>query len=297
MVDHDRLWQLLEQVFLYSSSAYVAVHVWLYAPALCIAYLAFVLLYMLGMVRLQMPQANLLGSPLAVLNVFAYLTILLASMSRGASTSPGAIDTGTPRVELSVPGSADDGEPRIPNIIDPLAKDAQTVCPGYKASNVETSNTGFTATLTIAGSNCQVYGNDVETLAFSVSYQAKDRLNVKIQPSYLTAENETWFILPEYINPSPRTEPSSGNATLNNGLSFYWTNYPSFGFRVVRDSTGDTLFNTEGNKIVYEDQFIEFVTAMPADYNLYGLGETIHGFRLGNNFTKVRAYAPSVGQH
>ena len=37
--------------------------------------------------------------------------------------------------------------------------------------------------------------------------------------------------------------------------------------------------------LVYEDQFIEFVSALPENYNLYGLGEVFRGFRLGNNLT------------
>ena len=47
------------------------------------------------------------------------------------------------------------------------------------------------------------------------------------------------------------------------------------------------IFDTSGTKLVFETQFVEFVTAMPEEYNLYGLGETIHALRLGNNFTKT----------
>lgn len=50
---------------------------------------------------------------------------------------------------------------------------------------------------------------------------------------------------------------------------------------------GDVLFDTSNTKLVFENQFVEFVTAMPEEYNLYGLGETIHALRLGNNFTKT----------
>jgi alpha-glucosidase len=64
-----------------------------------------------------------------------------------------------------------------------------------------------------------------------------------------------------------------------------WSNEPSFNFAVLRVSTGDVLFNTSGSKIVFEDQFVEFVTSMPEDYNLAGLGERIHALRLGNNHT------------
>jgi alpha-glucosidase len=46
--------------------------------------------------------------------------------------------------------------------------------------------------------------------------------------------------------------------------------------------------------LVYENQFIEFVSALPENYNLYGLGEVIHGLRMGNNFTRT-FWAADVG--
>lgn len=49
----------------------------------------------------------------------------------------------------------------------------------------------------------------------------------------------------------------------------------------------DVLFDTSSTRLIFENQFVEFVTAMPEEYNLYGLGETIHALRLGNNFTKT----------
>ena len=63
---------------------------------------------------------------------------------------------------------------------------------------------------------------------------------------------------------------------------------------MTRRSTGDVIFTTKGNHLVYEDQFIEFVNTLPEDYNLYGLGERIHGLRLNNNFTAT-IYAADVG--
>ncbi|KAL2158027.1 hypothetical protein VTH06DRAFT_4837 [Thermothelomyces fergusii] len=48
-----------------------------------------------------------------------------------------------------------------------------------------------------------------------------------------------------------------------------------------------TSANAKGKRLVYEDQFIEFISVLPEDYNLYGLGEVIHGFRLGNNLTRT----------
>ena len=45
------------------------------------------------------------------------------------------------------------------------------VCPGYKASNVHTTDTGMTASLTLAGTPCDVYGTDLKDLALTVEYQ------------------------------------------------------------------------------------------------------------------------------
>lgn len=52
-------------------------------------------------------------------------------------------------------------------------------CPGYAVSNVETTATGMTASLTLAGQACNVYGNDVHDLRLMVNYDAG------ISPSFL----------------------------------------------------------------------------------------------------------------
>lgn len=72
------------------------------------------------------------------------------------------------------------------------------------------------------------------------------------------------------------------------------SNEPSFWFSVTRKSTGDTVFTTENTKLVYEDQFIEFGSQLPADYSLSGFGEHIHGLKLNNNWTAT-IYAADVG--
>lgn len=193
--------------------------------------------------------------------------------------------TTAPASEFTIPSTADTGRLVIPNIIDPQAVDAQTVCPGYKATNVQETKNGLTADLTLAGEACNVYGNDVEELILQVEYQALDRLNVRIRPKYIGQENYTWFILPEELLPQPGVDsPGSGP---DSDLDFSWSNEPTFSFKVGRKSTGDMLFTTEGTQLVYEDQFIEFKTSLPENYNLYGLGEVIHGFRLGNNLTSM----------
>lgn len=46
-----------------------------------------------------------------------------------------------------------------------------TQCPGYSASDIQTSANGLTARLTLAGSPCNVYGTDLEDLTLTVEYQ------------------------------------------------------------------------------------------------------------------------------
>jgi alpha-glucosidase len=43
-------------------------------------------------------------------------------------------------------------------------------CPGYKASNVQTTASTLTADLTLAGEACNVYGTDLTDLVLEVSY-------------------------------------------------------------------------------------------------------------------------------
>ena len=178
-----------------------------------------------------------------------------------------------------------------PTIYDPTAPDPQK-CPGYKASSVVDGNGGFSADLTIAGPNCQAFGNDIAALTLEVQYQAKSRLNVKISPKYVAMENSTRYILPTSIVPAPEYD---GETTASSSdLKFTWTNEPSFQFKVTRTSTGEELFSTYSHVVVYEDQFIELVTNMIDDYNVYGLAENIHDWRLGNNYTQT-FYAIDAG--
>ena len=50
---------------------------------------------------------------------------------------------------------------------DPLAG-----CPGYKASRVQTTTSGLTADLTLAGKACNVYGADLKDLTLEVVYES-----------------------------------------------------------------------------------------------------------------------------
>jgi alpha-glucosidase len=108
------------------------------------------------------------------------------------------------------------------------------------------------------------------------------------------ATNASHYILSEQLVPRPARDSGYGSDIEDHDLQFSWSNDPGFSFTVTRKSTGDVLYTSKGSVLVYEDQFIEFVSPLPENYNLYGLGERIHGLRLGNNFTAT-IYAADVG--
>lgn len=252
-------------------------------------------------------------SPFVVLNVF--LLAIFACLSPFVTGHPGPIDarqyttTTTTTIssstsssatysssgsQFTVPSNYQNGQTLLPNIMDPQAKNPQSVCPGYTASSVTQTQHGITAKLSLAGAACNVYGNDVADLTLTVEFQAEDRLHVEITPTYVGSQNSTWFVLPPQLVPKPTIDPGYTSAALGSDLDFVWSNDPSFSFTVRRYSTGDVLFSTVGSKLVFEDQFIEFVTSMPENYNVYGLGEVIHPLRLGNNLTRT-IWAADVG--
>ncbi|KAI9853072.1 MAG: hypothetical protein M1838_001573 [Thelocarpon superellum] len=217
--------------------------------------------------------------------LWAVVTVVCAGL---APATHAASDRVIPRLDPSI----DDGANLIPNVQDPQAVDAQAVCPGYLASNVVTTSSGLTASLALAGKACNVYGTDIDRLNLTVEYQSSDRLHVEIIPTHVDASNASHYILPDHLVKKPGAdEPSTPDAS---DLTFNWTNVPSFAFSVTRRSSGDILFSTEGKQLVYENQFIEFSSSLPENYNLYGLGEVIHGLRLGNNLTRT-IFAADVG--
>lgn len=223
----------------------------------------------------------------SIFNLFIFMALAIGKLSSAQNASSEMIETSgttsTFRSIFTVPAEADVGAPLLPNINDPHATDAQTVCPGYNASNVKRTAFGLTATLNLAGPACNVYGTDIETLNLTVEYQSADRLAVRVTPAYLGAANASQYSLPTTLVNQPTIDTDGHMSTLTSDMSFVWSNDPTFSFTIYRKSTGDTLFSTEGTKIVYESQFVEFTSTLPENYNLYGLGETIHGLRLGNS--------------
>lgn len=222
------------------------------------------------------------------------LALFTTTQSQSSTTGSVASTTTSFRSIFTVPADAQNSVTVVPNIEDPEAVNAQEVCPGYTASNVVRTPYGLTANLRLAGPSCNVYGTDVDSLNLTVEYQSSDRLHVEITPTYIDSSNSSWFVLPEALVEKPSIDSDANSTTLDNDLNFVWSNNPTFSFSVIRQSMGDVIFSTTGTQLVFENQYIEFVTALPENYNLYGLGEVIHGFRMGNNFTRT-FYAADVG--
>ena len=49
-------------------------------------------------------------------------------------------------------------------------QDNTASCSGYTASNVQSSSTGLTADLALAGPACNSYGKDIENLKLTINY-------------------------------------------------------------------------------------------------------------------------------
>ena len=307
----------LEYAFLFSSSVSNVIRAAETSSLLALLYLAFLFVYAMGWLKLRPADPIMFRSPLSIFAFFVFLTLQLSKIN-GQTTSAGgkadglasiaisssvtsvpntAVVNGTPttfRPIFTVPATVVNGATLIPNIHDPQAVDAQNVCPGYTATNVVRNSLGLTATLTLAGPACNVYGTDIDTLNLTVEYHSADRLAVGVTPAVITASNFSYYDLPDYIVHQPTADCDANVTSLMSDLNFVYSNDPTFSFAVFRVSTGDILFSTVGTKLVFEDQFVEFASALPENYNLYGLGETIHGLRLGNNFTKTM-WAADVG--
>lgn len=160
-----------------------------------------------------------------------------------------------------------------------ILADHLSSCPGYTASNVQTSSTGLTADLSLAGNACNVYGTDLDSLTLTVEYQTNDRLHVIIQDP----DQEIYQVPTEVL---PR--PNSGEYSEKDGqLEFKYEQNP-FSFSVVRKASGEVLFDSSAASFIFEDQYIRLRTSLPDQPSLYGLGEHTDPFMLNTtNYTRT----------
>lgn len=152
-------------------------------------------------------------------------------------------------------------------------------CPGYAASNVQENGSKVTADLALAGTACNVYGNDLVNLKLEVDYQTESRLHVKIYDA-----GEQVYQVPESVFPRPSSNLANPSDSL---LTFTWTASP-FSFTIQRKSNNETIFDTSAASFVFETQYLRLRTKLPESPSLYGLGEHTDPFQLNTtNYTRT----------
>lgn len=85
------------------------------------------------------------------------------------------------------------------------------------------------------------------------------------------------------VQESVLPRPKHGSADPSDALLDFQIVEKPFSFKVMRKENGEVLFDTSGVPLVYEAQYIRLRTKMPANPNLYGLGEHSDSFRLGTD--------------
>ena len=85
--------------------------------------------------------------------------------------------------------------------------------------------------------------------------------------------------MPSSVFPRPS---SSNYDSASADLEFSYIDSP-FSFAIKRKSSGDTLFDTSGSPLIFESQYLRLRTSLPANPNLYGLGEHSDSFRLNTS--------------
>jgi len=163
---------------------------------------------------------------------------------------------------------------QLPNIYNTSAVDANVAANGYRLANLTKTEDGLFGVLTLRGEAKNIYGYDYSALNLTVSYQAKERLNVRVQPLNLTSDV---FILPEEVMRRPTTDETFSIA--DSDLLFEYES-ANFGFAIVRKSTGEAIFDTRGNPLVFENQFVQFNTSLPKGHVISGLGDVADTFEI-----------------
>lgn len=106
-----------------------------------------------------------------------------------------------------------------------------------------------------------LFGNEWENLTLFIDFQSDSQLHILI-----TDEGPRWLV------PIELDSPSNPNVTENRLYQVYFTDEPSFSFRIVRRATGAILFDSSLGGLSFSDQFIQVGWKLPSR-NVYGLGE------------------------
>jgi alpha-glucosidase len=83
------------------------------------------------------------------------------------------------------------------------------------------------------------------------------------------------YQVPDFVVPRPSGSLNSDASLLDLSIE-----ENPFSFTVTRKSNNEVLFSTKGSNIVFESQYLQLRTSLPAKPFLYGLGEHTDPLRL-----------------
>lgn len=193
---------------------------------------------------------------------------------------------------------------------------------GYTVRSTKETEHGMTAELELAGAEVNAFGKDIKNLVLEVEYQTEHRtspLFPKTRPERMIRSHESQLTLEPGLHVHIRDAankqyqikddvlPRPGaHQPRSKELEFHFQKDP-FAFRITRAGSGEVLFDTldknipkhkdlikRGGKplphsdsqhhpLVFSDQYLQIASALPADANIYGLGEIIDSAGVRRN--------------
>lgn len=159
-------------------------------------------------------------------------------------------------------------EPQNVDIPSPIAHTGNvTACQGYRltSATVLDGDLGIDGILELKG-NCSAYGPDYNRLKLTVRYENANRLRVRI----VDDQNKAHVVPRDVASFPPADKTYVSNST--SALSFQWDSDP-FGFKVVRKSNGEVIWDSTGLALVFEEQFVRFSSRLREGSNIQGLGQ------------------------
>lgn len=172
----------------------------------------------------------------------------------------------SPSSQLSLQ-SRDEGPPII-TIPSPVKHTGDAdACEGYKLSSatVRDDETGVDGVLELKG-DCNAYGPDYPKLTLTVRYETADRLRVHIAD----AEGKA-HVVPDDVAAWPHIGDNTVAEDVS-ALAFNWTADP-FSFKITRKADSEVLFDTEGQPLIFEEQYLRLRSKLAAGSHLQGLGQ------------------------
>uniref|UniRef100_K3WMK3 Maltase n=1 Tax=Globisporangium ultimum (strain ATCC 200006 / CBS 805.95 / DAOM BR144) TaxID=431595 RepID=K3WMK3_GLOUD len=120
----------------------------------------------------------------------------------------------------------------------------------------------------------EVYGPDLEELVVEVTKGLKDAIRVKISDK----SRSRWEVPKGLYAKGALGDANYGKRNVfgrQSDFQFSYTRTP-FSFKVTRRTDGYVVFDSSKLSLVVKDQYLQIATAVDADLNIYGLGESTH---------------------